>query len=396
MRSDRLADRISGAARLMFAVCVLTFTIMAAMAAVSSADAQSSVRPPASGDTGFSDPSVAGQVPGNALGATSDSELWRAVKSGTAGNVSIPDKNAGMLVQYEGQIWREIHNGMVPLYGAWAILGMIVLLAIFFALIGRLRIDDGPAGITITRFSALERAGHWMTAGSFVLLALTGLNILYGRSVIIPVIGLDAYAAIAQWGKYIHNYVAFAFIAGLFFIFFHWALHNIPSRSDIVWLLKGGGIFVKSVHPPARKFNAGQKIVFWLTIFGGISVALSGWALLFPFTTSLMTWFMEIMQTVGLDVPAWLGLPDPPYSGVVEQQMNQIWHAVMSLFLTTVIIAHIYIGSLGMEGAFDAMGSGEVDLNWAREHHSLWVEELEQELDEDAAKHGGSSVQPAE
>ena len=392
MRSDRLADRISGAVRLLFAVCVLTFT----MAAVSQAHAQGSVRPPAGGDTGFSDPSVAGQVPGNTLGSTSDSELWRAVKSGAEGTVSIPDKKAGMLVQYEGQIWREIHNGMVPLYGAWAILGMIVLLAVFFALFGRLRIDDGPAGITITRFSALERAGHWMTAGSFVLLAVTGLNILYGRSVIIPVIGLEAYAVIAQWGKYIHNYVAFAFIAGLFFIFFNWALHNIPSRSDIVWLMKGGGIFIKSVHPPARKFNAGQKIVFWLTIFGGASVALSGWALLFPFTTSLMTWSMEILQNIGLDVPAWLGLPDPPYSGIVEQQMNQIWHAVMGLFLTTVIIAHIYIGSLGMEGAFDAMGSGEVDLNWAREHHSLWVEELEQELDEDAAKHGGSSVQPAE
>ncbi|MDH3669494.1 MAG: hypothetical protein OEN23_21465, partial [Paracoccaceae bacterium] len=119
MRSDRLADRISGAARLLLAVCVLTFT----MAAGSSADAQSSVRPPASGDTGFSDPTVSGEVPGNALGSTSDSELWRAVKGGTAGNVSIPDKNAGMLVQYEGQIWREIRNGPLPRYGAWAILG---------------------------------------------------------------------------------------------------------------------------------------------------------------------------------------------------------------------------------------------------------------------------------
>ena len=392
MRSDRLADRISGAARLLFAVCFLTFTI----GVVSHANAQSSVRPPASGDTGFSDPSVSGEVPGNALGSTSDSEIWREIKGGAAGNVSIPDKKAGMLVQYEGQIWREIHNGPLPLYGAWAILGMIVLLAIFFAVFGRVRIAGGPVGITVTRFSALERAGHWMTAGSFVLLALTGLNILYGRSIVMPVIGQDAYAAIAQWGKYIHNYVAFAFIAGLIFIFFHWVLHNLPSRHDIVWLMKGGGILVKNVHPPARKFNAGQKIIFWLTIFGGVSVAMSGWALLFPFTTSLMTWIMEIMQNVGLDLPAWLGLPDPPYSGIAEQQINQIWHAAMGLFLTAVIIAHIYIGSLGMEGAFDAMGSGEVDLNWAREHHSLWVEELEQELDEDAAKHGGSSVQPAE
>ncbi len=391
MRSDRLADRISGAARLLFAVCFLTFS----MATAWQANAQSTVRPPTTGDTGFFDPSVSDEVPGNALGSKSDSELWRAVKGGATGTVSIPDRNAGMLVQYEGQLWREIHNGPLPRYGAWAILGMIVFLALFFAVFGRVKIDEGLAGITVTRFSALERAGHWMTAGSFVLLALTGLNILYGRSVVMPVLGPEAFSAITQWGKYIHNYVAFAFMAGLLFIFIHWVVHNIPNRHDLVWLIKGGGIIVKN-HPPARKFNAGQKIIFWLTILGGISVSLSGWALLFPFTTSLMTWIMEILQAVGLDVPAWLGLPDPPYPGIVEQQMNQIWHAAMGLFLTVIIIAHIYIGSLGMEGAFDAMGSGEVDLNWAREHHNLWVEELEQELDEDAARHGGSSVQPAE
>lgn len=392
MRSDRLADRICGTARLLFAACLLIFTI----AAVSGADAQSSVRPPTSADTGFFDPSVSGEVPGNSLGSTSDSELWRAVKGGVAGTVSIPDKKAGVLIQYEGQLWRELRNGQVPRYGAWAILGIIVLLAIFFAICGRVKIEGGRAGITITRFSTLERAGHWLTAGSFVLLALTGLNILYGRGVIMPVIGQDAFAAITQWGKFIHNYVAFAFIAGLVFIFFQWVLHNLPNRHDFVWLMKGGGMFVKNVHVSARKFNAGQKIIFWLTILGGASVALSGWALLFPFTTSFMTVTMELAQAVGLNLPAWLGLPDPPYTGVAEQQINQIWHTAMALFLTTIIIAHIYIGSLGMEGAFDAMGSGEVDLNWAREHHDLWVEELEQELDEDAAKHGGSSVQPAE
>ncbi len=389
---SHLANRISGAACMLFTVCLLMLTI----AAFSDANAQSSVRPPASGDTGFFDPSISGEIPGNSLGSKSNSELWRAVKGGVAGNVSIPDKKAGVLIQYEGQLWRELRNGPVPRYGAWAILGMIVVLAIFFAVFGRVKIGDGRLGITVTRFTALERAGHWLMAGSFVVLALTGLNILYGRSVIIPVIGQDAYAFIAQWGKYIHNYVAFAFIAGLIFIFFQWVLHNIPNRHDIVWLLKGGGMFFKNVHAPARKFNAGQKIIFWLTILGGASVALSGWALLFPFTTSFMGVTMDAMQTVGLNIPAWIGLPDPPYSAIVEQQMNQVWHGAMSLFLTAVIIAHIYIGSVGMEGAFDAMGSGEVDLNWAREHHNLWVEELEQELDEDAAKHGGSSVQPAE
>jgi formate dehydrogenase subunit gamma len=48
---------------------------------------------------------------------------------------------------------------------------------------------------------------------------------------------------------------------------------------------------------------------------------------------------------------------------------------VVSVLMTAAMLGHIYIGSLGMEGAFDAMGSGDVDLNWAREHHSLWVEQ---------------------
>ena len=60
-----------------------------------------------------------------------------------------------------------------------------------------------------------------------------------------------------------------------------------------------------------------------------------------------------------------------------EMQLSQLWHAIVSFALIGIILAHIYIGSLGMEGAYDAMGSGEVDLNWAKEHHSLWVEEVQ-------------------
>lgn len=346
-------------------------------------------------------PAAAGGQPAAESAATAapterpNSDIWRALKEGAAGTVSIPDKKAAVLIQREGEYWRERHNGAIPRYGAWAMLGVVVLLALFFALTGRVRIREGRAGVTITRFTALERGGHWLTATSFVVLALTGLNVLYGRSVLLPLIGPEAFAAISQWGKYIHNYVAFAFIAGLVFLFVHWVALNIPNRHDLVWLAKGGGIIRKDVHVPARKFNAGQKIIFWLTILGGASVALSGWALLFPFDTRFMTVTMEGLQSVGLDVPAWFGLPNPPYSPVLEQQLNQMWHAIMALFLTVVIIGHIYIGTLGMEGAFDAMATGEVDLNWAREHHDLWVRELEERLGEDAARQGGRVV-PAE
>ena len=345
--------------------------------------------------TGAGGAPVGGQVPGDSLGSKSDADLWRAIKGGDRGNVSIPDAKAGVMVQQQGEVWRNVHNVTVPKFGAYVILGMIGLLALFFAIRGRLRISSGRAGITITRFTMLERAGHWLTASSFVILALTGLNILYGRSLLIPLIGKEAFAVITEGGKYIHNYVAFAFIAGLVFIFVNWVANNIPNRHDLVWLAKGGGLLVPGVHPPARKFNAGQKIIFWLTILGGVSVSLSGWALLFPFSTSFMTHTFDLFHLVGLHPAEWLGLPEPPYSPMMEQQMNQVWHGLMALFLTAVIVAHIYIGTVGMEGGFDAMGSGEVDLNWAREHHNLWVEELEANLDREAEK-GREAAQPAE
>ncbi|MEM1044861.1 MAG: formate dehydrogenase subunit gamma [Pseudomonadota bacterium] len=329
---------------------------------------------------------VAGGVPGGTLGLSSDAEMWRAVRQGVTGTVSIPDRNAAMLVQSEGENWRAIRNGPIKVYGAYALGGIVALLILFFLIRGRIRIDHGKAGVTITRFTTIERAGHWLLAVSFILLALTGLNLLYGKFLLMPIIGKEAFTAVSMAGKYIHNYVAFAFMAGLALTLAMWFVHNLPSRTDIVWLLKGGGVLVKGVHPPAKKFNAGQKMIFWLVILGGFSLSLSGWALLFPFTTTAFSdTFGFINSVAGTSLPTDL-------SPIQEQQFNQIWHNVMSVFMICVIIAHIYIGSVGMEGAFDAMGTGEVDLNWAKEHHSLWVEKVQSE---EAARPGGSP-QPAE
>jgi formate dehydrogenase subunit gamma len=390
MRIDRAGAGLSAFVR----AVVLAVILVASLGVLSPAGAQSSVRPPGA-PSSFNDPAVSGEVPGNTLGGTSDSEIWREIKGGQTGNVGVSDPNAGTLVQYEGEIWREIHNGPLPLYGAWAMLAVIVLLALAFALFGRIRIREGRSGTLIQRFSGFERAAHWLTAGSFVVLALTGLNMLYGRSVVIPLIGKEAFAAVTAWGKYVHNYVAFAFIAGLIIVFVQWVIYNIPNRHDLVWLAKGGGIVVKGVHVPARKFNAGQKIIFWLTIFGGASLSLSGWALLFPFTTHFMGDTFDVLLKVGIDIPAWLGLPQPPYSMMMEQQLNQVWHATMGLFLISLILAHIYIGTIGMEGAFEAMGSGQVDVNWAKEHHNLWVREMERQS-EQAARQAAAVQQPAE
>ena len=208
-------------------------------------------------------------------------------------------------------------------------------------------------------------------AGSFVVLGLTGLNLLYGRYLVLPIVGPEAFSAITTGGKYAHNYLAFAFMVGLGLSFLLWVRHNIPSKIDLQWLRMGGGILKKGVHPPAKKFNAGQKIIFWVTMVGGLSVSLSGIALMFPFQTTMFADTFAIFNAVGLNLPTDL-------TPIQEQQYNQIWHGIVSLVLMIIIVAHIYIGSVGMEGAIDAMNTGEVDLNWAKEHHNLWVEEEQQ------------------
>jgi len=311
------------------------------------------------------------QFPAGApLGNNSDSDLWRAVKRGDRGTVSITDKKSGVLIQSGGQVFRDFRNGPMFTYGAAAILGIIALLSLFYMLRGRIRIDSGKSDVTITRFKAFERFSHWLLAVSFVILGLSGLNMIYGKFLLTPLVGKSGYGDIAMAGKWLHNFVAFAFILGLVLILVLWIRHNFPNRHDIIWLLKGGGMFTKGTHPPAKKFNAGQKILFWLIILAGASISLSGISLMFPFQLSMFADTFEIVNRLGFNLPTEL-------TGIEEMQLSLVWHSVVSIFMVCVIIAHIYIGSVGMEGAFDAMGSGEVDKNWAKEHHSIWVEELD-------------------
>jgi formate dehydrogenase subunit gamma len=302
-------------------------------------------------------------------GAVFDNEMWRRIRGGLQGTVSIPDKKAGQLVQSDGELWRNLRNGPLPTYGAWAMAGIVGLLALFFLVRGRIRIEHGWAGRTITRFTDAERMGHWLLATSFIILALTGLNVMYGRYVVLPFAGKETFATLTIYGKWLHNYVAFAFIVGLILTFVMWVVHNLPNWRDIVWLLRGGGMFVKDSHPPAWKFNAGQKILFWLVMLGGLSISLSGISLMFPFQVPMFAKTFAVLNMFALDLPTSL-------SPVQEMQYATTWHGIVALGLIVVIIAHIYIGTLGMEGAFSAMGTGEVDVNWAKEHHSLWAEDV--------------------
>jgi formate dehydrogenase subunit gamma len=262
------------------------------------------------------------------------------------GRVSIPAQRAGVLIQPAGREWREFHEVTLRIIGAVAILGMLALLVIFYLSRGMVRIEAGRSGRTIVRFNAFERAVHWMTATCFIILAISGLNITFGRPLLLPLLGPDTFTAWSQWAKYAHNFLSFPFTLGVVLIFLMWIAANIPNRVDFRWLKAGGGI-VGHEHPPAQKFNAGQKAIYWIVVLGGGITAATGYVLMFPFYVT----------------------------DIAGMQSAQMLHAVVAMLFIAVMIAHIYIGTVGMEGAFEAMGTGDVDVNWAKQHHSLWLEE---------------------
>lgn len=310
------------------------------------------------------------------LGPNSVSTLWGELRAGETGTVSIPDKTSAVLVQDTGMSWLKWREKGGPLqkYGGYAMIAIFGLLLLFYLLRGRIKIEHGLANLTIERFKPVERFGHWLLAGSFVVLALSGLNLLYGKDFIMPLIGKEAFATVTGAGKWAHNNMAWAFMLGLVMVFVMWVLHNIPSRIDLIWLAKGGGLFSKGVHPPSRKFNAGQKMIFWGTILLGVSISASGISLLFPGEAPMFAKTFAIINSLGYPTVMGAALPEV-LTPMQELQYAQIWHTIVAFAMIFMIIAHIYIGSVGMEGAFDAMGNGQVDRNWAKEHHDLWVEE---------------------
>jgi formate dehydrogenase subunit gamma len=268
-----------------------------------------------------------------------------------AGRIDIPDLKAAVLEQPVGRTWDYFHEVLLHWGAAVVIIGMILLLSLAYVIIGRIRIAAGRSGQKVLRFKAIERFSHWLTAISFVVLGLTGLNITFGKIMLLPLVGPDTFSDIAQAAKYVHNFTSFSFVAGLILITVMFFKDNFLERIDIDWLKQGGG-FIGSKHAPAGRFNLGEKLVYWLSVGAGIAVSVSGFLLLFPFYGT----------------------------NIAEMQIAQVVHAVVAVLFIALILGHIYIGTLGMEGAFDAMATGEVDVNWAKEHHDLW---LAQKLQED-------------
>ncbi len=329
------------------------------------------------------------------LGGASDSEVFRALRYGSADvTVSAKGAAAGVIIQDSGMWWLELREGPLLEWGGWLLVAMIAVVAVYLAVRGPIRIEGEKTGRMILRFTAIERFSHWLLAGSFILLGLTGLIVLFGRIALIPLFGKDFFSDIALASKWIHNNVAWAFIVALVMVFVCWVVHNVPNRADLVWLAKGGGLFSKHVHPPARKFNAGQKIIFWIVIVLGISISASGLSLLFPFEMPMFAKTFEVLNALGLPQLVGMGELQTTMTPHEEMQYAQLWHTIVAFVFMAIIIAHIYLGSVGMEGAFESMESGEVDMQWAKEHHSLWYEEVVAE--EQAAASRESPAAPAE
>ena len=262
------------------------------------------------------------------------------------GRGSIPDTKSYTLEQPAGRDWRHFHEVTLRVIGGVAILGILALLVIFYLSRGMVRIEQGRSGRTIVRFNAAERFVHWMTASCFIVLALSGLNITFGKPLLLPLMSPEAFTAWSEWAKYAHNYLSFPFTLGVILIFLMWIAGNIPNSVDVDWFRRGGGM-VGHDHPPAYRFNGGQKLIYWIVVLGGAAMAVSGYVLIFPFYgTSIAT-----------------------------MQDAEMIHGVIAMLFVAAMLGHIYIGTIGMEGAFEAMGEGSVDLNWAKEHHSLWLEE---------------------
>lgn len=262
------------------------------------------------------------------------------------GRVDLPDKRESVLIQPAGREWRFFHEIVLNVFGVCAIFGVLALLGVFYFIRGPIRIEAGRSGFTILRFDAIERFVHWLAGVTFVILGLTGLNFTYGKKVLLPLIGADAFSTFTETCKYVHNFLSFPFVLGVIGMLLLWAKDNLPTAVDIKWLKEGGG-FVGSKHPPAWRFNAGQKLLFWGVVFATILVAVPGYALIFPFYVT----------------------------GIGGMQLAEIIHSLGAMLFIAAIIAHIYVATLGMEGGFDAMANGNVDLNWAKQHHSLWVEQ---------------------
>jgi len=315
---------------------------MLMLAAFAAPVAAQSVRPPGNAvnlDDGIED------GPSNALGDVSDTDIWDNFRGGNPKDILAPTRE-GQMMTTTGQQWRVIREKFIRKYLGWAPLVVIGLLAVFYLIRGPMKIAGGRSGKTIPRFNLSARVAHWFMAGVFIILGLTGLIILLGRVVIAPYLGLEANSVLTSAAMQGHNLFGPIFIFALIWLFIKFVRGNFFQWVDLKWIFKLGGFF--GGHVSSRQFNFGEKSWFWMVILGGIVISVTGVIMLFPGLVDDIRWL----------------------------QLSTILHALGAVALIAVAFGHIYVGTIGMEGSLDSMLKGEVDENWAKEHHDLWYEEV--------------------
>ncbi len=286
--------------------------------------------------------------------------MWRALKQ-ESGFSSLPAPEAGVLIQPQtrypgsdfttaGEAWRQARNLLLIPVGGWLLILALVGIVVFYAVKGQIRLHQRPTGRKIERFTPFERFMHWGLAYSFIALAVSGVVMMFGKFFLLPVLGLGLFGWFSYALKTLHNFVGPLFGVFLVIVLLTFMRDNLPSRRDLAWLVQGGGMF-GGAEVPAARFNAGEKIWFWLGVLAlGLIAVGSGLVLdrlvpAFPYTRGAM-------------------------------QVAEIIHASATVVLLAMAFGHIYIGTIGTEGAIDGMRTGYVDEAWAMQHHALWLDDI--------------------
>ncbi len=319
------------------------------------------IAPSADADPKYKDQTNAQRAevqPGN------NAPMWRAVGQGVTGVSSLPKSQApeaGNLIQpfvqypgsrlaSAGEAWRQVRNNIIIPYGAALLLIAVGAMALFYFSKGTIELHGSETGRKIERFTPFERSAHWSNAIAFCALAISGIVMAYGKYFLLPIIGGTLFGWLTYAMKNLHNFAGPLFAVSLVVVFVTFVKDNLPSKEDLVWLLKGGGLF-SGVEVPSHRFNAGEKVLFWAgVLFLGAVVVASGLVL------NML-------------------IPGLVYERATMQIANMV-HGVASLFMMAMFIGHIYMGTLGMRGAYKAMREGYVDETWAKEHHELWYDDI--------------------
>ena len=267
-----------------------------------------------------------------------------------------------------GNTWRTLRNGPIAFWSAVLLIGVLVLVAAFYFIVGPTGLKGQPTGRKILRFTGFQRLVHWTTAIVFLVLAFTGLIIMYGKELLIPLLGHDFFSSLAAFSKWLHDFAGPLFVVLSILMFFTFLRENFFKRYDWHWI-KGGGGLISKRHIPAGKFNAGEKLWFWGGVtFLGLLISASG--LVLDFTNFGQTRY-------------------------IIQWANYV-HIFAAMLYMIATIGHIYMGTIGNEGAYRAMRDGTIDEQWAKEHHELWYDEIKRRGDQDVPppRRAGASPRP--